>query len=70
MIMMSVSVLESDLSDQPKWQSADVSGTIGKQLLEIASIVQIDPSDARADMDLLTGSVPQTKELMTVGCAG
>jgi hypothetical protein len=58
---MSVSVLESDLSDQPKWQSADVSGTIGKQLLEIASIVQIDPSDARADMDLLTEAFRKQK---------
>ena len=53
MALISLDVLESDLSDQTRWKSANVSGTIGGYLAEIASIIEIDPSDTKADMDRL-----------------
>jgi hypothetical protein len=56
--MMSVNVLEDSLSNDPEWRNAGIANTIGKPLVEIATILQIDPSDLSEELRLLVKSYP------------
>jgi hypothetical protein len=51
--MMSVNVLEDSLSQDPDWRDAGIADTIGKPLVEIATILQIDPSDLSTELKRL-----------------
>ncbi|KYK45275.1 hypothetical protein A1D31_35425 [Bradyrhizobium liaoningense] len=54
--MMSANVLADALSDDPQWQSAGIAETLGRPLVEIATVLQIDPADLNAALKVLVES--------------